>query len=142
MNFKTTYLLFGLLAVMFLVLGVVLYVGPKRTEREYVFPAMHSLDNKVEAKSIDKVVIQRKVPTDSDLVFERVDEHTWKITGPRPLPADSGVINNLVDAIISAKFDEENAPASLKAGGLDNPTRVITLSSGDKEWKLTVGGAT
>ena len=53
MNFKTTYFLFGLLAVMFLVLGAVLYFGPTPPAgAEYVFPSMHAVDRKVDPKTI------------------------------------------------------------------------------------------
>ncbi|MFO0925594.1 MAG: DUF4340 domain-containing protein [Gemmataceae bacterium] len=143
MNFKTTYLLFALLAVMLSVLALVLYLGPTPPPgAENVFPSMHAKEGRIESKDIDKVVIERKVPDEATLVFERVDDNTWKITGPRPMPADSNNIRNLIDALIGARFEEENRPSSLRAGGLDNPQRVITLSGKDKEWKLTLGAVT
>src|SRR5262245_25842929 len=142
MNFKTTYVLFGLLAVMFGVLAVVLYLNPSPGAAEKVFPSMHQVDSKVEPKAIEKATIERKVPSGSTIVLTRVDDNTWKITEPRELAAESGVINNLVQSILDASIDEQSTPSSLKAGGLDNPTRVITLHGKDKEWTLTVGEVT
>lgn len=143
MNFKTTYLLFGLLAVMLGVLALVLYLGPTPPPgAENVFPSMHAKDGRIDSKDIDKVVIERKSPDDTDLVFERIDENSWKLTSPRSMPADASNVRNLIDAIIGARFDEENRPSSLRAGGLDNPQRIITLSGKDREWKLTLGAVT
>lgn len=143
MNFKTTYLLFGLLAVMLGVLGVVLYFGPTpHPGAEYLFPSMHARDNKLDEKAIERLVIARKAPEEADLVFERVDGDTWKLTSPRTMPADTGNIRNLIDAILGARFEESNSPASLKSGGLDTPTRIVTLASKDREWTLTLGAVT
>jgi hypothetical protein len=146
MNFKTTYVLFGLLAAMLGVLAVVLITGPTAPKGEgYLFPAFK--DKGVKPGDIDKVVIQRKTPAGSDLVFERQPDKSWKITSPRALPADSAAVNRLIDAIAEARIDAEAKPGSLQAAGLDAPTRVIRLSGKGKEDKevdltLTLGETT
>jgi hypothetical protein len=143
MNNNTTYFLFGLLVVLLGTLGLVLYYGPTPPPgADTIFPSMHAKDDPVKAKDITKVVVQRKRPNDADLVFERVDDNTWKITSPRELPADSSRVSGLVDSLIDARPADEEAPTSKKAAGLDTPSRVVTLQGKGKEWVLTIGEVT
>jgi hypothetical protein len=143
MNYKTTYVLFGLLVAMLGVLGVVLYLGPTEAPgTEYLFPAFHEKDKALKADDIDKVVIERKNPADSDLAFERSGEKNWKMTSPRALPTDSGNVTNLVQAIADARIDAENKPRSLKEAGLDSPSRVIKLTGKEADLTLTLGETT
>jgi hypothetical protein len=143
MNFKTTYLLFGVLVVMLGVLGVVLYLGPTEAPgTEFAFPIFHDKDKTLSADDITRVVIQRKKPADTDIVFEREGKKDWKIISPRTLPADSPNVTSLVRAIADARIDEENKPRNLKEAGLDSPSRIITLSGKDHELTLTIGDTT
>jgi hypothetical protein len=138
MNFKTTYLLFGLLIAMLGVLGLVLYMGPSEPKgADFVFPKFKESEHKTD--DITRVVIQRKKPADADLVFERDADKNWKLTGPRALPTDSAVVNRLVDAITGARFEEKNKPGSLKEAGLDSPSRIVELSGENVDLKLTIG---
>ena len=87
MNFKTTYILFGLLGLMLAILGIVLYNGPSAPAGEgFVFPSMHARDKELKPDQVDKVVVERKKAGEPDLVFERVDPTTWKITAPAGHP--------------------------------------------------------
>ena len=146
MNFKTIYLLFGLLVVMLGVLGVVLYLGPEESKGvAYVFPPFG--EKKLKPDDIDKVVVERKTPTAADLVFERDSAKNWKITSPRTLPTDSGVLGRMVDAITEAKIDDTVKPPSLKEAGLDSPSRIIKLTGTDSNGKaidltLSIGDTT
>ncbi|MFO0845355.1 MAG: DUF4340 domain-containing protein [Gemmataceae bacterium] len=143
MNNNTTYLLFGLLVVLLGLLGFVLYQGPNAPSgADAIFPSMHAKADPVKAKDITKVVVHRKKPVGDDMIFERVDDNTWKITSPRALPADSGRVGGLVDSLIDARTADEPAPSGAKAAGLDSPSRVITLHGKDREWTLTVGEVT
>jgi hypothetical protein len=143
MNFKTTYALFGVLAVLLGVLAVVLVTGPTAPAGEkHVFPGMHGKDNPFNEEDAEKVVIQRKKPSDSEMVFERGEDKEWRIVEPRAVPADSREIGNLVSALRNARIDEENKPASLKQGGLDSPRRVITVTGKGREFTLTIGDTT
>ena len=123
-----------------------LYLGPSDAKgAAYVFPDFKKTEHKTD--DITKVVIERKTPTDSDLVFERDDDKNWKITSPRNLPTESGVVSRMIEAIADAKFDEEGKPSSRKAAGVDSPTRIIKLTGKDKNGKevnmtLTIGEVT
>src|SRR5262245_62279664 len=103
MNFKTTYILFGVLAGLVAVLFLALYMGPTPPSgAKKVFPRMHAKAKPVTAGDIEKIVIESKKPIESDLAFERVDDRTWKITSPRPLAAESGRVDSMVSSLVSA----------------------------------------
>ncbi len=143
MNFKTTYILFGLLALMLVVLGVVLYSGPSAPPGQgLAFPTMKAKDKPLKADQIDKVVIQRKKPEADDIVFSRVDSTTWKITSPKVSAADSRQITGLVDQLMNAPIDQKADVPSVSRAGLDSPSRVISIHAGDRLWTLTIGDIT
>jgi hypothetical protein len=144
MNFKTTYILFGLLVVLLGTLAIVLYTGPtEKPGGDRLFPSMHAKDDPLKSRDVTKVVIQRKKPADGDLVFERVDDTTWKITAPRALAADSSRVNNLIDSLMELRHsDQEGVPSSLKKVGLDAPARIVKIHGQDKEWTLNIGETT
>jgi hypothetical protein len=143
MNFKTTYVLFGVLIVMIGLLAVVLYKGPTESQAaEYVFPEFHGKEKSAKVDDIDKVVIERKKPSDSDIVFERGEDKNWRMTSPRALPTESSSVARLVDAITDARVDDQTKVESLKEGGLDSPTRIITLTGNGVDLKLTIGDTT
>src|SRR5262249_42046770 len=128
MNLKTTYILFGTLAALLAVLGLVLYLGPTSSDEEpFALPEMHDKTNPLPTKDVQKVTIERKQPKGDDVVRERVKEDTWKITSPRNLNADSGNGNAPINALYDARVDEVNKPNSFAAAGLDEPQRIVPL---------------
>src|ERR1700733_14829063 len=134
MNFKTTYILFGLLFAMLGVLGLVLYMDPSEPKgAAYIFPGFK--ENELKTDDIAKVVIERKNPSDADVVFERDADKNWKITSPRPVSTDSAVVNRMIEAIADAKFDDEGKPSSRKAAGVDSPTRIVKMIGKNKDGK-------
>src|SRR5262245_19461379 len=142
MNYKTTYLLFGVLVVLLGALATVLVTGPTPSAHvDSIFPSMHAKADPLKSEQVTKVVIERKSPDDSNIVLER-DDKDWKITEPRELAAYTGRVNNLVDSLMGAKASNEQAPASLKAAGLDTPSRVVTIHGKDRQWKLNIGDVT
>jgi hypothetical protein len=143
MNFKTTYILFGLLGLMLAVLGYVLYSGPSASPGEgFVFPSMRAKDKELKPDDVDKIVVVRKRSGEPDIVFERVDATTWKIVSPAETPADSRLLVGLVDQIRSAEIEKEGTVPSASKAGLDDPTRIITLHSKARLWALKVGDST
>src|ERR1700690_4283496 len=79
MNFKTTYILFGTFVVLLLFL-LVSQKGHKDTSSVgFVLPSLH--DQKVQAKDIDVVEIERKSPKAEKLVFTRGDRG-WRLEQP------------------------------------------------------------
>jgi hypothetical protein len=144
MNFKTTYVLFGLLIVMFAVLGIALFLGPTPPAGAgYLFPSIHNAATKIEVEKFNRVTIQRKNPAEDDIVLERDPEtSTWRITEPRNLAADAAHVNNLVLNLHSAKYDTEAKPVSWRTAGLYTPSRIVNLESGDRIFTLTIGEVT
>lgn len=144
MNFKTTYVLFALLAVMLVTLGVVIFYndgGAGPGSEKYVFPSFHSKDRPLAADDVAKVTVERLKPDGTTMVFEK-DGKSWKMTSPRAMPADDGRVEELVRALAEARIDEESKAPSAKESGVDEPSRRVTLATKDRELKLTVGHAT
>jgi hypothetical protein len=144
MNFKTTYFLFGLLVLMFVVLGVALFLGPTPPSGAgYVFPSLHASATKIDPNAFTRITIDRKQPAGEQIVLERVgDSNTWRITEPREMLADSMNVTNLLVNLHGAKFDTEAKPVSWRAAGLYTPSRIVTLEAGDRTFTLTIGEVT
>jgi hypothetical protein len=136
MSFKTTYILFGILAALFVVFGVALWRAPLGPDTSlYLFPGLNDEANPVQPESVDGVEIQRNRPEGDPVVFVR-DPQTkrWQISRPQALPADSAAVDSLVRQVFRAKRDETaERPKDLQEVGLDQPARVLTLKRGDKE---------
>jgi hypothetical protein len=149
MNFKTTYLLFAVLAAFVAVLTIALWRGggTGAEDAHHVMAGMHDSTNPFKPDDITRVVIERKSPEGPDLVFERdPGSKDWRITSPRAYPADSGNVQNLIQQVYDARPEKDDKPKDLKAGGLDSPRRVVTLHGSidgkDREAKLFVGAST
>jgi hypothetical protein len=146
MNFKTTYVLFGFLAVVLIVLAIGIFIAPGDTEKSsYVLSGMHSTTNPFKEDDVDRVEIQRLRPEAPTIVLVRDPEtKKWSITEPRAMRAENFTVNDLVRQLYDAHREEEvDLPSNLKAAGLETPTRVITLKKGsEREEKLTIGEMT
>jgi hypothetical protein len=145
MNFKTTYILFGILAVVLLLFVFTLWLGPTDTEgTAFVLPSMHKEASPLDPKDITRVEIERTQPNAEKIVFVRdTGSNRWRVVEPRDYPANSVVIDALVRQIYNARRDEQadvlNKPAEY---GLETPTEVITLikeAEPRREVKLNVG---
>jgi hypothetical protein len=142
MNFKTTYALFGILAVMLAVLGVALFVEPApKDASDYLLPSVHNKVSELKAEDVDRVEIQRNKPEVQKIVFTRdPDGKSWKMTEPFEARADSFAVTGLVRDVLDARREPgADTPPSLSEYGLDPPTEVITVAKGDREVKLNVG---
>jgi hypothetical protein len=142
MNFKTTYTLFGILAVLFVILGVAVYMEPTPSDAtSYVLPSVHKPDAGLKADDVDRVEIQRNRPEAQTIVFSRdPDGKGWHIGDSSGLRADTFAVTGLVRDVLEARRDTTaDAPTSLKEYGLDPPAEVITLKKGDREVRVNVG---
>src|SRR5579871_2462916 len=113
MNFKTTYILFGFLAVVLLLFVFAMWLGPTDTEgTAYVLPSMHKEGSPLEPKDITLVdIVRARLTTEKDgktetveknekFVFARDPEsNRWRVVEPRDYPANSAVIDALVRQI-------------------------------------------
>lgn len=144
MSFKTTYILFGILACMLALFCVAVWQQSKPDVSLYVMQEMHDPANPLPDAEVDRVEIDRQKPKPIKIVFARDPggKH-WRITEPRELPADDFSVKNLVRQIYEAQRSgiDEGTP-SLKSWGLEPPSEVITLQKGDRKVQLRVGDDT
>jgi hypothetical protein len=140
MNFKTTYILFGVLVGMLGLFLVTQLRGKKTVDtNDYVLPSLQA--GKITAQDITGVDIERLRPEGSKLVFARTP-HGWELEHPKTR-ADSSHIDQLINQVMRASREES---ADMTAGpasyGLDAPSAIVTLHMGsEKEWKLSLGNA-
>jgi Domain of unknown function (DUF4340) len=147
MNFKTTYILFGVLAVLVGIFAVVLWYDPtaRNSTEKYVLPALHEATAPVKVDDIDYVEIDRREPTQEEKIVLERDKETgrWNMVEPRHLRADKSVVTGLIQQIVEAMREQnvDKAP-SLAVWGLQPPKEVITLKKGDRTFKLDIGDST
>jgi hypothetical protein len=142
MNFRTTYILFGLLALVLVMLGVALWVGPEKPTSAFLLPSLHNDADPVKSEDIVTLEINRNRPKEETLVFERdPDSKNWKMTQPHALKVESYQVDRLVGQVLDARRDEKaETNSNLKEWGLEPPAEVITLKDkNNREWKLNVG---
>src|SRR5205823_9749449 len=92
MNFKTTYILFGGLVLLLAAAAVSLLTGPKAGEEG-------KLVTGIDAKDVTKVIVERKQPAESRLVFVRVDKDRWKLEQPYDAAVDGRQVDSLVSDV-------------------------------------------
>src|SRR5947209_2728559 len=141
MNFKTTYVLFGILGVVLVVFALALWMGPTTGgESKWVLPSIHDPANPVDAKDIDTVVIERSQPKAETLEFVK-DGDRWKMTKPHSFRVDRYLVDQVVRQALDAQREEKaDLTSDLKQWELDSPTVTVTLRKGDeKEWKVNLG---
>jgi hypothetical protein len=144
MNTKTTYILFGILVAILLIVGLTWWFEPVYEETgKYLFPSANGKTTAVKSEDIVKVKVERTRPDAGSMVFERDKDNAkfWNIVEPRPLRADSSKIDSLVSESLRAEInDKADVPADLKAAELDPPAETITLTTKDgKELKVNAG---
>src|SRR5438067_10716319 len=138
MNFRTTYILFGLLVGL---LGVFLVTQLRKVPTSdvgYVLPSLH--EDNVKTKDIDTVEISRRLPKEEKLAFVRTDQG-WRLQSPS-VRADGTAVDQLIDQVFRADKEEKSVDvtANPKQFGLEPPAAVVTLKKGaDKSWTLNLG---
>lgn len=143
MNFKTTYILAGILAAILLLLGTAVFLGPENPGGDaYLLPSVRAASTKVDADDIDKIVIERSKPTDGlesvTLVKDKASG-LWMIETPGPFRADDGQVKELVRQLFEARNDDRaERPRSDSEWGLDNPSGKVVLSSAAKGKSFTI----
>jgi hypothetical protein len=145
MKFKTTYILFGILAVQLVLFGAMLSWKKSVDKEGFVFPSFHDKSKPARIEDIDRVEID--VQRDRDgasreehLVFVRKD-HEWRLEKPA-VRVEGTLVSQLINQIVNAR-KEENADLSpnLASFGLEPPAAKVTLSQreGDRKWTLDIG---
>jgi hypothetical protein len=141
MNLKTTYILFGLVFAVLLVVGLLQVFNPKNptAESEYVFPDLVNKEGNVTPSEMDSLRVERTINgKKEDLLFARAGS-TWELREPAKLRIESFQIEDLVRKVMSARKETSKTTSNLKEYGLDEPAIVLTLQKGDKTYNLSLG---
>ncbi len=144
MNLKTTYILFGMVIVVLLVVGLLQIFSPKSPTQgsEWVFPDLVSKEGTSNPSDMDSLRVERTGKDKSEnLLFVRGDKG-WELREPSLLRVDNYQVEDLVRKLMSAKREDTKTSTNLADYGLDDPAVVLTLQKGDKEYTLRLGGQT
>jgi hypothetical protein len=128
MNFKTTYLFFGILVVLLGVAAVTLLTGPKPGSEGLLLANLKSAD--VTSDKVSRVIVERTQPAETKLVFAR-DGKQWKLEKPYAAKLDSHQVDRVVNDFLSARTETKGADltSSLSQFGLDHPSMTVTLDA-------------
>jgi hypothetical protein len=144
MNLKTTYILFGVVFAVLLVVGLLQIYNPKNptTESDYVFPDLVNKEGNVTPSEIDNVRVERTVKGNKEnLLFVR-DGANWEIREPAKVRIESYQVEDLVRKLMSVRKETTKTTSNLKEYGLEDPAVVVTLQKGDKTYNLSLGSET
>src|SRR5262249_17256514 len=128
MNFKTTYIFFGILVALLGVAAFTLLTGPKPGSEGLLLANLKSAD--VTPDKITRVTVERTQPPETKLVFVR-DGKQWKLEKPYAAKLDSQQIDRVVSDFLNARTETKGTDlsGSLSQVGLDNPSMTVTLDT-------------
>lgn len=143
MNFRTTYILFGAVAILLVVFLLMLAFGPSGDADEYVLRSLHesvTRDKLADAKKeFDRLEIERIQPSGETLVFVRTGEG-WKLEAPYEARIDKDQIERIIGDLVDARIDRKaDITHKLEALGLDSPGVYVTLRKGKASYRLALG---
>ncbi len=144
MNFRTTYILLGVVGVALLTLLLVLaFKGSKGTDSPkidgYLIQSLRAAD--VKASDVETIEIEKSGSNPEKIVLVR-DKSGWNLTAPVRGKADSTIINNLVNDLFEAKTEKNAEIGSMAQHGLENPGVKITLKAKSLSATLSLGNIT
>ncbi len=139
MNFKTTYVLFGVLVALLAIASFSLLTGPPPGTEGLLLANWKASD--VTAKDVTKVVIERASPAAAKQVFVRADKDRWKLEEPYPAAVDSSAVDRLIGDLLNAKKETKGADLAgpMSKFGLDQPAMTVTLTAGERAATVTLG---
>lgn len=145
MNFRTTYVLLGVVVVALAALGIYVLRSPdKKTSpavEGYVLREFRAADVKPEA--VGTVEIERPGQTPDRMVFTR-GARGWEMTAPAGAGrTDSEAVDRIVSGLLNAKTEKAaDLSANPAAHGLDNPPVKVTLRAGNLSETVSLGNVT
>src|SRR5262245_23693533 len=141
MNFKTTYILFGVLGVMVVVLGLAVWLAPDNPpDSSLLFPSAHETGSRIEGKDVTRVEIDRG---GEGLVFVRTGENAWKMEKPASYRVNAIAVDDLIRQVLDVRRQKfEEADKNPKNLGLEPPTTAVTLHAKGRTLKLSLGKGT
>jgi hypothetical protein len=143
MNFKTTYILFGLLVVVLVAFAAYQLWGDhsdtKGPSADYLFADFNRGKDPIKSDEIESIRVERSSGGKNEtLVFKR-GKGGWEMTEPYALRTDNYQVDNLLRQVTGAQREKSEMSKNLAEYGLDDPKTVVTLRKGDQEWKLNIG---
>jgi hypothetical protein len=134
MNFKTTWILFGVLLLLLGGTALLLLTGPKPGEEGKLLAG-------IDPKDVTRVVVERRQPTETRLVFVRVDKDHWKLEEPYAANLDGRTVESMVGDVVNAKTTTKGADLSGSPGSfdLDRPPLSVMLTAGDTTITVNFG---
>jgi hypothetical protein len=137
MNFKTTYILFGILIGFLVLFGLMIAVKRPSDDLGYVFPSFHNEKEPVDTTEIVKVEIDRK--GEDKLVLEK-GKQGWQLHSPR-VRLESNPVASLIREVTQARREENtDVTSNLRLWGLEDPRTTVTLRKADgRSWWLKLG---
>jgi hypothetical protein len=143
MNFRTTYVLLGLVVVALAVLaGIVLFSDDDKnpvTTEGYLVKALKAANTKPE--EVIAVEVERPGQTPDKYAFARTDKG-WAITAPNKARADGPTIDALVSGILNARTEKSADIGSNATHGLESPPVKVTLRTKDVTETVSLGNVT
>jgi hypothetical protein len=150
MSFKTTYILFGILAAELALFGGLLFWKKSADKEGYVFPSFHEKKNAAKTDDVDLIEIQvlrdRDGASRDDKIVLVRNGQEWRMQQPA-VRVEGALVNQLINQLVSARKDEntELSP-NLQLFGLEPPAAKVTLihkkneeDPNDKERQWTLG---
>src|SRR5262249_2655504 len=134
MNFKTTYILFGVLGVVLLSFGLILWLGSEDTgSTAFLLPSANDKGKgKVETSDIVRVELERRDPAEKFLFVRDNKDAPWRMVEPGSFPVDRSAVEGLIEQVLRAKPDTRmKLDSDLRQYGLDTPSSTITLTAED-----------
>src|SRR5712672_2985024 len=137
MNFKTTYILFGVLVALLGFAAFSLLTGPKAGEEGKL---LAGLDPAV----VTRVTVERRQPTENKLVFVRTGKDRWKLEAPYDAALDGRQVESMVADVINARTVTKGADLTSNPAhfGLDQPPLSVTLEADGKSTTVNFGKVT
>lgn len=140
-NFRTTYILMGVFAVILGVLAIYVFFddGRKPNPDGNLLETFQSL--KIRAGDITSLEIEKG---NEKIVLNRQPDGRWRMMQPVEGRADSTLVDNIVSEVLTVRRDDKGADitSNLATHGLDAPAVKITLHKGERSTWLTLGKTT
>jgi hypothetical protein len=145
MNFRTTYILLGVVVLALVALGVyVLTTDDEKTTppsvEGYVMKSLRAAN--IKAEDVKEIEIERPGQTPEKIAFSRQGK-AWQMAAPSTARADNSAVDALVSGILNAKTEKSaDLAPTLSAHGLENPPVKVTLKAGAISESVSLGNVT
>ena len=144
MNFRTTYILLGVVVAGLVGLGIyVMTAGDKKTNPSvegYVLKSLRAANTKPD--EVTSLEIERPGQTPDRIAFVR-DNKVWRMVTPARARTDTAAVDAIVSSLLNAKTEKAaDVAGNLAAHGLDNPPVKVTLKAGSISETVSLGNVT